>query len=93
MGANSAGIYGAQLFRQDDRPRYRRGFTVNIAILTFGLSLATIRYIDDVRRRRKGISLGSIERADFGQEREESRIEKADDRSDEDDQSRKPEKL
>lgn len=56
MGANCAGIYGAQLFRQDDRPRYRRGFTVNIAILAFGLGLAVLRYIDDrvkkVRKRR-----------------------------------------
>ena len=58
MGANCAGIYGAQLFRQDDRPRYRRGFTVNICILALGLGLAVIRYIDDrvrkVRKRRGG---------------------------------------
>lgn len=58
MGANCAGIYGAQLFRQDDRPRYRRGFTVNICILAFGLGLAVVRYIDDrvkkVRKRRAG---------------------------------------
>jgi len=47
MGANTAGIYGAQLFRQDDRPRYRRGFTVNIAILAFGTGLVVIRYIED----------------------------------------------
>jgi hypothetical protein len=93
MGANSAGIYGAQLFRSDDRPLYRRGFSVNIGILTFGLSLAILRYIDDVRRRRKGVSLGSIERADVDNEHEERRIEKADDRSDEDDQLRKPRKL
>ena len=54
MGANTAGIYGAQLFRQDDRPRYRRGFTVNIAILAFGLALAVVRYVDDRVRRKKG---------------------------------------
>jgi hypothetical protein len=60
MGANIAGIYGAQLFRQDDRPRYRRGFTVNIAIVAFGLALAVVRYIDDRRRkvrRRRGMDL------------------------------------
>lgn len=60
MGANCAGIYGAQLFRQDDRPRYRRGFTINIAIVAFGLCLAVIRYLDDRRRkvrRRRGLDL------------------------------------
>ena len=53
MGANMAGIYGAQIFRQDDRPRYRRAFNVNIGILAFGLSLALARFIDDKFRRRK----------------------------------------
>ncbi|ERF76214.1 hypothetical protein EPUS_09281 [Endocarpon pusillum Z07020] len=53
MGANIAGIYGAQIFRQDDRPRYRRGFSINIAVLTVGLSLAVVRYIDDRLRRRR----------------------------------------
>lgn len=53
MGANIAGIYGAQIFRQDDKPRYRRGFSVNIAVLTIGLSLAVFRFIDDRLRRRR----------------------------------------
>jgi hypothetical protein len=70
MGANCAGIYGAQLFRQDDRPRYRRGFTVNIAILAFGLGLAVIRYIDDcrrkVRRRRGEETRAGLEETDSG---------------------------
>jgi len=52
MGANIAGIYGAQIFRQDDRPRYRRGFSINIGVLTFGLALATVRFVDDWRRRK-----------------------------------------
>ena len=53
MGANIAGIYGAQIFRADDKPRYRRGFGIDIAVLAFGLLIATLRYIDDrVRRRR-----------------------------------------
>lgn len=53
MGANIAGIYGAQIFREDDKPRYRRGFGVNIAVLAVGLSLAILRFVDDrVRRRR-----------------------------------------
>lgn len=53
MGANIAGIYGAQIFRKDDSPRYLRGFSVAIAILCFGLVLVFIRWIDDVRHRRK----------------------------------------
>ena len=53
MGANIAGIYGAQIFRQDDRPRYRRGFSINIAVLTVGLSLAVVRFVDDLLRRRR----------------------------------------
>jgi hypothetical protein len=60
MGANIAGIYGAQIFRKDDKPRYRRGFSINIAVLTLGLSLAAVRYIDDrIRRRRNGGKLPS----------------------------------
>lgn len=55
MGANTAGIYGAQIFRADDRPRYRRGFSINIAVLTVGLSLAAVRYVDDLRSRRKAV--------------------------------------
>ena len=50
-GANMAGIYGAQIFREDDEPRYRRAFSVACAILAFGLSLAIFRYLDDVRRK------------------------------------------
>jgi hypothetical protein len=58
MGANIAGIYGAQIFRQDDRPRYRRGFSIGIGVLTFGLIMAVVRFIDDVRRRRRGPAAG-----------------------------------
>ncbi|KAG4442148.1 hypothetical protein IFR05_002361 [Cadophora sp. M221] len=53
MGANIAGIYGAQIFREDDKPRYRRGFSIDIAIVTFGLALAVVRFLDDLRRRRR----------------------------------------
>jgi peptidoglycan/LPS O-acetylase OafA/YrhL len=54
MGANIAGIYGAQIFRQDDRPRYRRAFAVACAILAVGLAVAIVRYVDDkIRQRRK----------------------------------------
>ncbi|KAH0842970.1 alternative sulfate transporter [Fonsecaea pedrosoi] len=55
MGANIAGIYGAQIFRQDDRPRYRRAFSVNCAVLAVGLGLAIGRHIDDLIRRRRGL--------------------------------------
>lgn len=53
MGANIAGIYGAQIFRQDDKPRYRRGFAIAIAVLAVGLLLAIIRFIDDKIWRRR----------------------------------------
>lgn len=62
MGANTAGIAGAQIFREDDKPLYKRGFTINIAILGFGLSLAAIRTVDDYLRKRRHartLALGS----------------------------------
>lgn len=55
MGANIGGIYGAQLFRADDRPRYRRGFSIASAIVAFGVACAAFRYIvgGDVQSRRR----------------------------------------
>jgi MFS family permease len=53
MGANIAGIYGAQIFRADDKPFYRRGFSIAIAVLATGLVIAIVRFIDDVIRRRR----------------------------------------
>jgi hypothetical protein len=53
MNANIAGIYGAQIFRRDDRPLYRRGFSVAIAVLSVGFVLAIIRWIDDKLRMRR----------------------------------------
>jgi len=61
MGANIAGIYGAQIFRQEDRPKYRTGFSIGIGILAFAIVLSTVRYIDDVfRKRRLAQRAGSI---------------------------------
>lgn len=68
MGANIAGIYGAQIFRADDRPFYRRGFTVAIAVLAAGLLLAGIRYVDDVLRRRRQKNAALTERDDESSE-------------------------
>jgi hypothetical protein len=53
MGANIAGIYGAQIFRADDNPRYRRAFVVALAVLIFGCALAVVRKVDEIRLRRK----------------------------------------
>lgn len=53
MGANAAGIYGAQLYRSDDEPRYRRAFSVCIAVLSLGIVIATIRKVDEIIFRRK----------------------------------------
>ncbi|WRT70448.1 uncharacterized protein IL334_007446 [Kwoniella shivajii] len=73
MGANTAGIYGAQIFRGDDSPRYRRGFSINIAVLALAVGLATIRYLDDIFRRRRlskasdlPIRGGNLEELDAG---------------------------
>jgi MFS family permease len=53
MGANLAGVLGGQLYRADDRPRYRRAFNVSIAVLAVGLALAVVRFLDDKLRRTK----------------------------------------
>jgi hypothetical protein len=53
MGANLSGVAGGQLYRADDRPRYRRAFNVSIGILVAGLALAVVRFLDDKLRRKK----------------------------------------
>lgn len=53
MNANIAGIYGAQIFRSDDKPLYQRGFSVAIAVLSVGFVLAAARWSDDFLRRRR----------------------------------------
>jgi hypothetical protein len=78
MGANIAGIYGAQIFRADDKPRYRRAFSVNIGVLTFGLILATVRYLDDRVLRRKGrrqSTLGATPSPEGEEETKEMEVE------------------
>ena len=56
MGANTAGIYGAQIFRSEDKPKYRRAFAIGIAVLAVAFGLAVVRYVDHLitRRRAKG---------------------------------------
>ncbi|GAB1311783.1 Alternative sulfate transporter [Madurella fahalii] len=71
MGGNIAGIYGAQIFRQDDRPLYNRGFAVNISILVAGLLLAVVRYVDDRLRRRNALQLQSLAAASDNSDRKE----------------------
>ncbi|KAK4610618.1 hypothetical protein CLAFUW4_14018 [Fulvia fulva] len=55
MGANIAGIYGAQLYRSDDKPRYRRAFVVCIAVLVVGALAAIVRKLDEIRQKRKAV--------------------------------------
>jgi hypothetical protein len=40
MAANMAGIYAAQLFRSDDKPRYHRALTIDVVILAVSLITA-----------------------------------------------------
>lgn len=61
MGANIAGIYGAQIFREDDEPRYRRAFAVGIAIVALAICLAVTRFVDDFTRRRRKAGMGQSE--------------------------------
>ncbi|KAG8164240.1 hypothetical protein KVR01_006158 [Diaporthe batatas] len=56
MAGNIAGIYGAQIFREEDNPLYRRGFNIGIAILATSFCLAIVRYIDSkflIRRQKR----------------------------------------
>ncbi|EWC48499.1 hypothetical protein DRE_07733 [Drechslerella stenobrocha 248] len=53
MGANIAGIYGAQIFRADDKPKYRRAFATGASILAVAILLSAVRYVDDLIRRRR----------------------------------------
>ncbi|KAF5008069.1 hypothetical protein FDECE_5652 [Fusarium decemcellulare] len=53
MSANIGAIYGAQLFQSDDKPLYRRCFSINIGLLAFGLVLAALRQADQIIRSRR----------------------------------------
>ncbi|KAH7021369.1 alternative sulfate transporter [Microdochium trichocladiopsis] len=59
MSANTAAIYGAQLFQEDDKPLYRRAFAVNIGLIAIAVALALFRWGFDSpaallpRRRRR----------------------------------------
>lgn len=70
MGANIAGIYGAQIFRSDDKPKYRRGFTINNAVIATALLLAITRFFDDrvlrKKRRAQALAEGSNESGSEG---------------------------
>lgn len=48
MGANLAGIIGAQLFRQEDRPYYPKGWMAILILITFAMvasGVANLQYI------------------------------------------------
>ncbi|KAL4782641.1 major facilitator superfamily domain-containing protein [Aspergillus varians] len=61
MNANIAGIYGAQIFRADDKPMYRRGFSVALSVLSVGLVLAIARFIDTLLQRRRKVESVEVE--------------------------------
>lgn len=77
MGANAAGIYGAQIFRSDDKPKYRRAFTVGAVVLAVGLLLAIVRYIDDRIRRKRNIKQQSSEASSDGDATTASEVQPA----------------
>ncbi|KAM7205756.1 Major facilitator superfamily domain containing protein [Naviculisporaceae sp. PSN 640] len=67
MGANIAGIYGAQIFRSEDKPLYLRGFSINLAIISTAIFLAIVRTVDDLirgkRRKNKDLDGSSSDNA------------------------------
>ncbi|KAL4969849.1 major facilitator superfamily domain-containing protein [Aspergillus stella-maris] len=70
MNANIAGIYGAQIFRSDDKPLYRRGFSVAISVLAVGLSLAIVRFVDTLILKRKKVrAVGGETESEEGERR------------------------
>ncbi|KAJ0125206.1 lternative sulfate transporter [Diaporthe amygdali] len=77
MGANIAGIYGAQIFRADDKPLYRRGFGIDIAVLTVGVTLAVVRYSDGWIQKRRGQRQGALAAVDSGSEHNSQEDEKS----------------
>jgi tryptophan-rich sensory protein len=79
MGANIAGIYGAQIFRSEDSPRYRRAFAIGISVLAVALVTAAVRWVDDVWfNGRKSLDNGELVEA-----RDSEEIEGSDENSDE----------
>lgn len=54
MAANAAGIYGAQLFRSDDRPRYHRALSIDVAIIAIALAAAVFLAFYYWRRKQNG---------------------------------------
>ncbi len=42
MSANTAGIVGSQIFQQEDRPLYRIGWTVILALVTTALVASVV---------------------------------------------------
>jgi len=74
MNANIAGIYGAQIFRADDKPLYRRGFSVAIAVLAVALTLAIFRWTDDFLRRRRKVNQLDAAASDEGSGNEANKL-------------------
>jgi MFS family permease len=51
--ANIAGIWGAQIFRSDDKPRYRRAFAIGLAVAGLGTLTAVVRKIEEVWLKKR----------------------------------------
>ncbi|KZV92862.1 MFS general substrate transporter [Exidia glandulosa HHB12029] len=58
MAANAAGIYGSQLLRSDDAPRYHRGFIVMVVLLSAGVAFCLFQWAaDKVAARRASTTI------------------------------------
>lgn len=54
MSANTSGIIGSQIFQQQDRPLYRTGWTIIIALVSFSLVMSVVANIQYRWLNRRG---------------------------------------
>ncbi|KAK0632608.1 major facilitator superfamily domain-containing protein [Immersiella caudata] len=54
MSANTSGIVGSQIFQQEDRPLYRTGWTIIIALATFALIMSVVANVQYRVLNRRG---------------------------------------
>lgn len=61
MAANCSGIIGSQLFRSDDAPVYKRGWSVIVALTSVALvfaAIANVQYRMANRRKKRNPERG-----------------------------------
>jgi hypothetical protein len=54
MSANTSGIVGSQIFQQEDRPLYRTGWSIILALATFALMMSVVANLQYRALNRRG---------------------------------------